>query len=284
MITEEYTYCQFKRLSLKASLYRCQSHPLNKTLLYFHGGGLMYGSRNDMPEQSIQALLDSGYHFLAFDYPLAPESNIDDIVDHAKKAVKWFIKESTNSLFVDSSDYILFGRSAGAYLCFLMASDKSLPAPECIIDFYGYDSLEYGEFKKPSPHYSRYPKLAEAVVKRIIQPQPVAEGSLQTRYALYLHARQTGKWMAMLNMSNSVDDRRYGLDKLALNTLPPTFIAHSTRDTDVPFHIAQKLNNEIPVSQLHSVDHSEHDFDRDSQSELSKKVYSKLFDWLQQIN
>lgn len=282
MKSEEYTYYQSKELTLKASFYRCQSKPLNKTLLYFHGGGLIYGSRNDVPEQSIQAFLNSGYHFLTFDYPLAPESNLDEILLSVRKAVKWFIKESTDSLSLDSSDYILFGRSAGAYLCFLMASDKSLPSPECIIDFYGYDSLDYREFQEPSPHYSRYPKLAETVVKRIIQPRPVAEGPLQTRYALYLYARQTGKWLEMLNMSHAAEGH-YGLDDAALKALPPTFIAHSTRDTDVPFRIAQKLNNKITATVLHSVDHSEHDFDRDSQSELTKKVYSILFDWLKQI-
>lgn len=280
---ETYTYFHLKELPLKASFYRCQSTPLNKTVVYFHGGGLIYGSRDDISEDIIQSFLNAGYHFLTFDYPLAPESELKVILSSVKEAVRWFNKESTQSLSIDSSDYILFGRSAGAYLCFQIAGDPSLKAPNGIIDFYGYHSLQYKAFQEPSAYYSNYPTLTKKVVNKIIQSHPVSSGSLQSRFALYLYARQTGKWMELLNVCAS-DISQYELSEKTLRALPPTFIAHSTKDNDVPFCIAQKLNKEIPDTYIHPVNHSEHVFDKNSQSELSEKVYSYLFDWLKQIN
>lgn len=281
MHAEEYTYHHLKDLALKAAFYRSSSDPVNKTILYFHGGGLVYGSRLDLPDDYIKAFLDAGYHFLTFDYPLAPESPLEDIVSSAKEAVKWFLSESKSTLDSGSSEYILFGRSAGAYLCFLLAKDKALPSPDRIIDFYGYDSLNYREFQTPSPFYSKYPQLTENIVDRMIQPKPLAEGPLQTRYALYLYARQTGKWKDFLKVHNT-QNSRFGLTKEDLHNLPPTFIAHSKNDPDVPYRIAETLTDDIPDAYLHSVAGNEHDFDRDSQSESAKKAYKALLDWLLQ--
>lgn len=281
MPLEEYTYAHLNNLPLTATFYRSTSSSSNKTILYYHGGGLVYGSRTDLPEEYIKGFLDAGYHFLTFDYPLAPESPLEDIVSSAKKAVSWFLTESGGKLAIDSSDYILFGRSAGAYLCFLLAKDGSLPSPECIIDFYGYESLDYREFQTPSPFYSKYPQLTENIVDRMIQSQPLAEGPMQTRYALYLYARQTGKWMDFLKVSDTQDER-FGLTKEDLHSLPPTFIAHSTNDPDVPYAIAEQLNKDVPNAYLHTIAGNEHDFDRDSQSEIAKTAYAALFDWLLQ--
>ncbi|HAJ69930.1 MAG: hypothetical protein ACTH1V_04420 [Alkalibacterium gilvum] len=157
-----------------------------------------------------------------------------------------------------------------------------MKAPKCIINFYGYNALDYNEFQIPSAYYSNYPILTEKVVKKIIQPVPVSNGSLQTRFALYLYARQSGNWMNLLNVSED-DISQYGLNEGALNNLPPTFIAHSIYDNDVPFHIAQKLLKQIPNAYLYSVNHNDHVFDKDSQSHFSKNVYSEIFDWLPHI-
>lgn len=279
MHVEEYTYLKLDDLPLKATLYRSASPQKNKTILYFHGGGLVYGSRNDLPDDYVKRFLDAGYHLLTFDYLLAPESPLQDILFSTVKAVEWFLAESRSTLAIDHTDYILFGRSAGAYLCFLLSREHSLPAPNQIIAFYGYDSLDYREFQTPSPYYSKYPQLTESIVNRMLQSHPLAEGSLQTRYAIYLYARQKGKWTDFLKVSDPQDER-FGLTKKDLRHLPPTFIAHSTNDTDVPYHIAEKLAHTIPHACLHSVAGVEHDFDRDGQSEIARKAYDHVLDWL----
>lgn len=280
MKQEEFTYFKLNELSLKATVYRSESPTKNQTILYFHGGGLIYGSRTDIQESYISSFLESGFHFISFDYPLAPESSLEDIYTSVKEAVKWFLNEVSHSLQIDSSDYILFGRSAGAYLCFLLARNNSLPSPEKIINFYGYDSLAYNEFKEPSAYYSNYTKIPETLIKQMIQTQPIASGSIQTRYALYLYARQTGKWLDFLHVTKYADQNAQ-LTKKEAEMLPPTFIAHSADDNDVPYYIAECLYKTIPHSTLHTVYNMEHDFDREPTSIDAQKAYAVLLDWLQ---
>ena len=52
--------------------YTDSSFPTKARILYFHGGGLLYGSREDLPMLHISRLTQAGYEILAFDYPLAP--------------------------------------------------------------------------------------------------------------------------------------------------------------------------------------------------------------------
>ena len=48
------------------------------TLIYLHGGGLVFGERTDLPSEYIEVLRRK-FNVLAADYRLAPESNLDDI-------------------------------------------------------------------------------------------------------------------------------------------------------------------------------------------------------------
>ena len=43
-------------------------------VFYLHGGGLVYGERDDLPAPYVRAFADAGYTLVCADYPLAPES------------------------------------------------------------------------------------------------------------------------------------------------------------------------------------------------------------------
>ena len=74
-----YTFQTNGGLSINADYYPAAKNEKNVTILYFHGGGLMYGQRQDLPDVYRRMFSDAGYNFLAFDYPLAPESSLADI-------------------------------------------------------------------------------------------------------------------------------------------------------------------------------------------------------------
>lgn len=277
---KDYTYTHFHSLELKATFYSAQSNVKDKTILYFHGGGLIYGQRNDLPEPYIQTFLDNGYHFLAFDYPLAPETPLVDIYSQSKKGLLWFMDHYKKALGIESNDFILFGRSAGAYLTLLLSYDKELPKPEKIISFYGYPSLTAPSLSTKNAFYQKYPAVPEMLVKKMIGSTPLADGPLQTRYALYLYGRQTGKWLDLLGIS-SENKGVFSLTEENLAELPPTFIAHSHDDQDVPYTIGEQLHATIPYSYFYSVSNLEHDFDRDPTVPQAKEAYQKLIDWLE---
>ncbi|MBM6615222.1 alpha/beta hydrolase [Desemzia sp. RIT804] len=276
---KNHPYTKYRSLTLEATFYKTSSVPNEQTIIYIHGGGLVYGQRDDLPEDYIQDFLEAGYHFLALDYPLAPETPLKDIYNETKKGLQWFTKEYRATLGITSSAFILFGRSAGAYLSLLLAKDPELPDPTKVISFYGYYSLSDYSFQKPNAHYKKYPVMPEKMIHKLIGTSPLAKGPLQTRYALYLYARQTGKWIEYLHATQE-DRRDFSLTTDELQTLPPTFIAQSIDDQDVPYRIGKTLQASIPDSYFFSVKGLEHDFDRDPFIPEAKEAYRQVIDWL----
>ena len=285
-----YVYHTFEGLELRASLYEATDNVKNHAILYLHGGGLVYGVKDDLPTVFKELLLSHGYHLITLDYPLAPETPLAQIYQCLTRGVQWFIEQSAlntdvsviqeESALKTTDEFSLFGRSAGGYLALLLARDKKLPTPTRVIDFYGYDSLLNPSFQKPNRHYLKSAHIPETLVKRMVGNKPIAYGPIQSRFALYLYARQSGKWLELLGVNQTVAEE-FSLTKEDIECLPPVFITHSKNDTDVPFEISERLSQEIPNNHFYPVNHPEHDFDRDTDSAQSKGAYHQLIEWLQ---
>ena len=70
---ENKMYITKNNINLNMTLYKSSRNRKDITILYLHGGGLLYGIKDDLPEIYINKFLDSGYDILLLDYPLAPE-------------------------------------------------------------------------------------------------------------------------------------------------------------------------------------------------------------------
>ena len=81
-------------------------------VLYFHGGGLLYGQRDDLPEVYVKMFLEAGYTLYCFDYPLAPETCLSGIHKAVQDCARWFCDSEYQS--GGFTGWFLFGRSAGA--------------------------------------------------------------------------------------------------------------------------------------------------------------------------
>ncbi|MDO3410418.1 alpha/beta hydrolase [Saccharibacillus sp. CPCC 101409] len=266
-------------LQLNGTFYRGTGNRIYKgTILYLHGGGLIFGHREDLPEPYISLLTESGYGLLALDYPLAPESKLPDIMRSIGRSVEWFVREGPHILNLDRSDYYLMGRSAGGYLALYHAA-HAVVRPRGVIAFYGYYSLNDPGFHVPGRHFLQYPRVSDATMRSLAADSPVAASSSEQRYLLYLAVRQRGNWIPFVSGDrNPVRD--YELTKQQLAGLPATFIAAANRDPDVPVRQSKMLHKYIPDSELHLVDSAEHDFDRTQTNELGLDVYRKLAAWL----
>ena len=260
------TFCYKKtNIELQATLYRNTKKTTRATLLYFHGGGLLYGKRTDLPEYHIDTFCDAGYSILAFDYRLAPVTKLAHILDDVKDAIIWYLDNRTH-LFYSKCPYFLWGRSAGAYLC-LLAERMDLPEnPIGILSYYGYTFVNDYWYNQPNPYYAQFPAVDSETISSICKEGETAEGLLDTRYSLYVYARQTGKWISML-IDNSIEDfyKLYSFKKITdFNYYPPVFLAHSFHDTDVPFAETQVLSPLLPKSHLFVASAKTHDFDKDT--------------------
>lgn len=278
---EIFSFVTKESIELNMSLYRANNNKRNITIIYFHGGGLLYGVRDDLPELYVNKFLSAGFDLLALDYPLAPESKLDLIIDSSLQALNFYLENYNNVLGLEDNKYLLFGRSAGAYLCLnlcnlIVENNSSLPLG--IISLYGYARLDEVEFITPSKHYNKLAKVPDEGIEKIISSMPITYGPMSERFSLYIKARQEASWVKYL--CDNDDLQKYSLSEESLRKFPPTFLAAATLDPDVPYRASKNLSKIIPNSVLITVYKDEHDFDRDLSDNTGICTYDKIISWI----
>lgn len=262
-----------------ATVYRDNSPSPKACILYFHGGGLLYGHREDLPDLHIRTLTQAGYMIISWDYPLAPAARLDAIMDDVCSSITHYIEHA--QLYCGRRlPFFLWGRSAGAYLCLMAAARGGLPAaPNGILSYYGYGFLCDNWFHTPSSYYRSLPAVDASCLERAGEKLCTA-GNLDTHYSIYVYARQTGAWRSLLYEGR---DKYFYLD-YTLRTCPalpcPLFCAHSTRDNDVPYEEFLELSNRYhPRQFIASCD--VHDFDRDEENPFTEKLLNETLRFLE---
>lgn len=261
-----------------ATIYTDSQAHTQACLLYFHGGGLLYGQREDLPALHLDMLTRAGYAIVCYDYPLAPAAKLEKILADVCASINHYITFS-EKYCTKNLPYFLWGRSAGAYLCLLAAAHGELShAPSGIISYYGYGFLCDHWFQAPSAYYQTLPHVGENCLAQL-GGEIYTKGSLDTHYSVYVYARQTGAWRSLIYEGR---DKFFYLD-YTLRTctcLPcPLFCTHSTGDTDVPYEEFIALCDKFHPQQL-IVPSSEHDFDRDESSPFTQQLLGATLEFL----
>ncbi|MCA5011585.1 MULTISPECIES: alpha/beta hydrolase [unclassified Enterococcus] len=282
MLKQEFCYAQLDDLLLSMTFYSDEHTTESKaTLLYFHGGGLVYGERDDLPNSYCELLVENGYNLLTVDYPLAPECKLAEIDSYLQKAIDWFLANHQTTLGLSNADYFLFGRSAGGYLAYLLSSKYQKTEQKGMISFYGYYDLTDPCFSQPSSYYNQFAKVAPLAAQALIFPKPKATLSINERFSLYLSGRQFGNWLNYLVKTPS-EKNTFSLSETDLTSLPPAFLTHSSGDQDVPVEISRKAATLIPAVTYEEISDLPHDFDRDLNNGEGLRIYQLLIGWLDQ--
>lgn len=272
-------------------------------IIYLHGGGLLYGDRNDLPRRYIDMICDAGYTLVCLDYPLAPEYTLPQCI----RAIEGALAELTRAVLPahGCSRYVLFGRSSGAYLTLLLAkrirhaanalssalegSETTLASnagplvpPAALWCFYGYYDLAASFISEPCKRYTALPRIDGQTAARIAGApgELVTHGPKNLRFGLYIHARQLGTWNAMLGLDASALEA-WSLTDADLALLPPTFVAASTGDADVPFSVSKHLARTAPRARMFQAYDLEHDFDRDVANPAGPNAYTAALTFLE---
>lgn len=273
-----------------ATVYFDTEQKTKACILYFHGGGLLFGTRTDLPKLHLTALTEAGYCIAACDYPLAPAVKLDRIledvcasVDHYIRNPLLYLDPCADTVETDGSlpplPYFLWGRSAGAYLSLLAgACGNFSQKPAGILSYYGYGFLCDGWFMTPSNFYCTLPSVSESVLDAI--PDGIyASGDLNTHYSVYVYARQTGRWADLIYSGRQ---KYFYLDYTlrACDRLPcPVFCAHSTGDTDVPYSEFLELCGRYQAQRF-VASHNMHDFDRDEKNPVTMRLLEATLKFL----
>ncbi len=274
----------YKSQTIQATFYAPAAAELKTILLYFHGGGFVFGSRTDLPQQYIERFAENGIGLLAVDYPLAPETKLETSLALTRQLMEWFVEDFLSRHH--QASYFIMGRSAGAFLALsnsLYANHLSLK-PLGVISLYGYYQLNDASFTVPSRHYLQYPKVSDKIVAGQIKEEPVLDAQDQNRYFVYMAARQKGDWLHTF-LEDSKNLSELSIPKKDLKDLPPLFLAASTKDPDVPVRQSRQLANASShnTTILHLVDVEEHDFDRTHENTLGIELYEHMTAWILEL-
>lgn len=237
-------------------------------ILYFHGGGLLFGSREDLPALHKELLTKRGHLLLSFDYPLAPGAEIGRILEDVLDSVR---AAHTLAPLRPDLPYFLWGRSAGAYLTLLAAASGELPSPpRGILSYYGYGFFQDSWQDRPAPFYQALPPAHPAALERLSR-ELRADGDPEIRYSLYVYARQSGLWRKLFFSGKDKEFYpRFSLRAAAF--LPcPLFCAHSIGDPDVPFQEFSELSRRFQAAR-YIAPGDVHDFDRDDSSGTTREL------------
>lgn len=276
------TIFKFQNKPLQATFYQPTHTQIKTVLLYFHGGGFVFGSRHDLPKAYVEHLAAAGIGVLAIDYPLAPETKLPVLRETTHQMTKWFVEQFLPENNIET--YFIFGRSAGAYLALEngVYTEKLPKRPLGIVSLYGYFNLNDAAFTVPNRYYLQYPKVKEKIVANQIQKEPLFKSTDQNRIFVYIAARQKGDWMDLVT-EVPADKKEFSIAKDSLKNLPPLFLAAAKKDPDVPSRQSRQLANLHDEATLHLVDNDEHDFDRTQVDTLGIDLYEQIAEWILDI-
>ncbi|KAA8912286.1 Alpha/Beta hydrolase protein [Sphaerosporella brunnea] len=109
-----------------------------KTLILFHGGGLICGGRHNMiPGDVAERLLHKDWAIISASYRLLPQATSLDILQDLKDLSTWLSTQGS-ALGLDTARLAVGGESAGGYVALLAA--KAIGA-KAVLDLFGMIDL-----------------------------------------------------------------------------------------------------------------------------------------------
>ncbi|WP_409974260.1 alpha/beta hydrolase [Bacillus sp. Bva_UNVM-123] len=183
------TFKKDERFEIKADFYEAnQEHA--PVIVYIHGGGLLWGTREDIQEDIKKLYYDSGFALFSIDYRLAPETKLKDILEDVQDALHWIETEGPKQFSIDPNRIAVIGGSAGGYLALSTGTFQN--KPRAIVSFYGYGDISASWATTPNKFYCQKHRVPKEIAKNLISNRILTEGSVHERFLLYLYARKTG--------------------------------------------------------------------------------------------
>ncbi|MCB1124212.1 MAG: alpha/beta hydrolase [Verrucomicrobiae bacterium] len=258
MTTRTFTYKTVGHLEIKADVIRPDDDTVRPILVWIHGGALMNGSRQSVPDRVKDPFLSAGYAIVSIDYRLAPETKLPGIIEDLKDAIKWIRDKGPDLFLVDASKIAVAGGSAGGCLT-LTSGFRVQPPPTVLVSFWGYGDLIGDWYSTPSHHPRHNQKpLTWEDVKSIPDGPPVANGNDREGNGglFYQYCRQTGQWPKQVSEWDPRSEAERFFPYMAVKNVssdyPPTLLIHGTEDTDVPYEQSVLMADQF---KLHGVPH-----------------------------
>jgi acetyl esterase/lipase len=127
---------------LTLDLYPAQRPGPRACVIVIHGGSWSGGDSHQLMDLNSR-LADDGYVVASINYRLAPRYKSPSPVEDVAAAFD-FLRRHAAELSIDSTAFVLLGRSAGAQIALLSAYTLPEPGLRGVIDFYGPADMVWG--------------------------------------------------------------------------------------------------------------------------------------------
>lgn len=135
----------YKNLSEKAlniDLYPSHSNAVSPCIIVIHGGSWAEGDSKQLPDLNSY-LANKGYHVAAINYRLAPKYKSPAPVEDVRDVIN-YLTTNSEKLKIDTSNFVLLGRSAGGQIALCAAYTYNLPNIRGVISFYAPADMVWG--------------------------------------------------------------------------------------------------------------------------------------------
>jgi acetyl esterase/lipase len=143
------TYNSRQGLNLTMDYYSTQIAGKKPCIVVVHGGSWSKGDNKQLPELNSY-LAGIGYNVAAINYRLAPAHQNPAPVEDVHTAINYLRKHAVG-LHIDTNNFVLLGRSAGAQIALLAAYTLHQPGLKAVIDYYGPADMVWGYSAPASP-------------------------------------------------------------------------------------------------------------------------------------
>jgi acetyl esterase/lipase len=181
--------------SLSLDFYPSKISGKRPCVIVVHGGSWSSGDSKQLPELNTY-LAGKGYNVASINYHLAPKFQAPVAIDDVKQAFS-FLREHAIELQIDTNNFVLLGRSAGAQIALLAAYTHPELGLKGVIDFYGPADMVWG-YSKPASKLvmdsrgvmERYlGGTYEAVPQKYAASSPIEFVNQQTVPTLVIHGK-----------------------------------------------------------------------------------------------
>ena len=147
---ETLTYAKNGDEDLTLDFYQSTKKGTRPCVVVIHGGSWCGGNSQQLPELNSE-LARQGFQVVSVNYRLAPKYTSPAPVEDISTALD-FLKKKSRELNIDTNNFILLGRSAGAQLAMITAYTLQTPGIRGVINFYGPTDMVFG-YEMPANPY-----------------------------------------------------------------------------------------------------------------------------------
>lgn len=190
---QTFTYNTDKEVPLTLDFYPSFIGGKKPCVIVVHGGSWSSGDSRQLPELN-SLLANAGYNVAAINYRMAPKYQTPAPVDDIHEVFA-YLRKHADELHIDTNNFVLLGRSAGAQIALLSAYSKPEPGLKGVVNFYGPADMVWGYSIPSNPLIMDSRKVMEdyiggnykTVPAKFVASSPIEFVSKQSVPTLLIH-------------------------------------------------------------------------------------------------